>query len=259
MPEGFRGVGCCMLFLFLFGNVQSGTKIASPVNKPESSARKHFERGKKLIENNCIDCMGGEQAGLEGGIREIEAALQAGYRDQKAAYKLLSDAYAEMTTYTEKNQEEAKAYRTKRVKTDRKLFELDPNDPDILERYANTLENDSDKIEILRRLLKIKPQPSAKYVLGNLLLKQRKVNEGMPLIRSAIETESDAESVVTYVMDLMGELGEIGCPLAGADEWQQKVHTAFDSAMNGAGDANALPEFKKGFLASLDQNKCAGS
>jgi hypothetical protein len=248
-----------MLFLFLFGNVQSGTKITSPVNKPESSAKEHFERGKKLIENNCVDCMGGSQVGLEGGIREIEAALQAGCGNQKAAYKLLSDAYAEMTTYTGKNQREAKAYDAKRVQTDRKLFDLDPNDPDILVRYENTLENDSDKIEILRRLLKIAPAPGSKFSLGFLLMKQQKVGEGLSLVRSAIETEGDAESVVNYVMSLIGQLNDIGCPLAGADEWQKQIHATFEKATNGIGDPNALPGFKKSFLAALDKNKCAGS
>jgi hypothetical protein len=259
MTEGSRGVRCCMLFLVLLGNVQSETKIASPVNRPDSSARKHFERGKKLIENNCVDCMSGSQSGLEGGIREIKAALQAGYGNRKAAYELLSDAYANMITYTEKSQKEAKAYAAKRAQADRKLFEMDPNDPDVLARYENTLENDSDKIEILRRLLKIAPAPGSKFRLGFLLMKQHKVGEGLSLVRSAIETEGDAESVVNYVMSLIGQLNDIGCPLAGADEWQKQIHATFEKATNGIGDPNALPGFKKSFLAALDKNKCAGS
>ena len=259
MTDGLRGVRGCMLFLVLAAIAQSGTGVGTKASNSPGEAQKHFERGKKLIENNCIDCMGGTRAGLEGGIREIQAALQAGYGDRKTAYKLLSDAYAGMITYTEKNQEESKAYAAKRAQTDRKLLELDPNDPDVLDRYETTLENDSEKIEILRRLVKIEPDPDRKFNLGYLLLKQRKVNEGMPLVRSAIETDEDAESTLNHVMTLIGQLEQIGCPLPGAVEWTKKINAAFDEATTGSGNPRALPEFKKGFLAAVDQNKCAGS
>lgn len=259
MTEGYRGVLCCMLVLVLAAFAQSGTSVGTKASTVPGEAQKHFERGKKLIEDNCIDCMGGNQAGLEGGIGEIEAALQAGYLYRKSAYKLLSDAYAGMITYTGKNQEESKAYAAKRARTDRKLLELDPNDPDVLDRYETTLENDSEKVEILRRLVKIDPNPDRKFNLGYLLLKQRKVNEGMPLLRSAIETDEDAESTLNHVMTLIGQLEQIGCPLPGAVEWTKKINAAFDEATTGLGNPKALPEFRKGFLAALDQNKCAGS
>ena len=259
MTDGLRGVRGCMLFLVLAAIAQSGTGVATKASDDKGEAKKHFERGKQLIENNCIDCMDGSQAGLEGGIGEIEAALHAGYDDRKTAYKLLSDAYAGMITYTEKNQEESKAYEAKRARTDRKLLELDPNDPDVLDRYVTTLQNDPEKIEVLRRLVKIDPNPDRKFNLGYLLLKQRKVNEGMRLVRSAIETDEDAESTLNHVMTLISQLQEVGCPLPGAVEWGKKINAAFDQATTGPGNPRALPEFKTGFLAAVDQNKCAGS
>jgi hypothetical protein len=259
MPERQCLVLSCMLLaLLLTGNAQAGKSsgIQAKAKKPDETAAQHFEKGKGLIESNCIDCMGGTQAGMEQGIREIEAALQAGYRDHKAAYQFLSDAYAHMTTYTEKDPEEAKAYSTKRAQIDRKLFELYPDDPEVLQRYESTLQNDAERMVILKRLVKIKPTPDSKFGLGYLLMKQGNVNEGLPLVRNAIATDSNAEAVLSYVGGLIGLLDEARCPLPEANAWQQQAATAFEKATYGAGDPNAMPEFKKIFLAAVDKVNC---
>jgi hypothetical protein len=245
-----------MLVLFLAANAQTGTQTGSQIKKIDSAAARHFDKGKELIENNCIDCMDGTQSGMEQGIKEIEAALEAGYRSRKAAYELLSDAYAHMSTYTGKNPEEEKLYTNKRKQINRKLFELYPDDPDVLERYETTLENDAERLQILKRLVKIKPTPDSKFGLGILLMQQRNVTEGFPLVRSAITTEDNAEAVMSYVDSLIEQLDRLGCPLADAASWSRKAYTAFDKATRGAGDAGALPQFKQNFSTALDRVSC---
>ena len=245
-----------VLILFLGTHAQTGTGTGAQAKTVDNASARHFDKGKELIESNCIDCMDGTQAGMEQDIKEIEAALQAGYRNRKAAYELLSDAYAHMTTYTGRNPEQEKAYIAKRKTINRRLFELYPEDPDVLERYEITLETDAERLEILKRLVKIKPTPDSKFGLGILLMQQRNVNEGLPLVRSAIASEDNGEAVMNYVDRLIEQLDGLGCPLADAASWSQKAYAAFDKATRGAGDANALPQFKQGFSAALDRISC---
>jgi hypothetical protein len=248
------------LILFLAAQAPAGTQTIEPGKKLGAGASAHFDKGKELIENNCIDCMGGTQEGMEQGIREVEAALQAGYRNRKAAYELLSDAFGYMTTYTGKNPDQEKAYTTRRQQIDRRLFEMYPEDPDALQRYETSLdvtpENESERMKVLRQLVKIKPTPDSKFGLGMLLMKQANVNEGMLLVRSAIMTQGDPEAVMNYVGRLVEQLDELGCPLANAASWNEKVYAAWDKTTRGAGDPKALPDFKRSLSLALERVTC---
>jgi hypothetical protein len=226
----------------------------------QSVARQQFQRGKQLIENNCIDCMGGTQSGVEKGIKEIQAAVDAGYPDQKAAYKLLEEAYAYMTTYTDKHPDVEALYAAKRLEVTRKLFERYPNDPEVLELYVNTVKDEDEQIAILRKLLKLSPhQPDASFLLSLLLLKKDKFNQVLPFMKDARNKQEDPEAVLNYVERWCEELSELGCELPEQGQWRQKVSEAFDKATMGAGDANAMPEFKNGFLAALSKHDCPSS
>ena len=59
----------------------------------EVDPEEYFLRGKKLIEANCGDCMGGTQQGLNEGISELLKSIVYGYKNKVEAYKLLADAY----------------------------------------------------------------------------------------------------------------------------------------------------------------------
>jgi len=100
MPEQSLVARCCVVLLVsaVIGAQwqQPGTGAA----KAHEDGGSHFAAGKKLIQENCIDCMGGTRAGLEHGITEVKNALTGGYPERKAAYELLADAYAEMVTYS---------------------------------------------------------------------------------------------------------------------------------------------------------------
>src|ERR1700730_8907311 len=80
----------------------------------------HFAKGKKLIENNCIDCMGGTQKGEEEGIRKLEAALQTHYAKPVDTYKILADGYANMSTYVQKDESDSQAFQHKEYDVYRK-------------------------------------------------------------------------------------------------------------------------------------------
>src|SRR6476646_11470146 len=103
--------------------------------------QKEFARGRQLIQSNCVDCMGGGRPGLEQGIRQVEAALKAGYPDKKAAYKLLLNAYSNLATYTEKDPTAHQAYAAKQSEALKKLVELSPKDPEVLKEYADSLQD----------------------------------------------------------------------------------------------------------------------
>src|SRR6266851_5590496 len=56
--------------------------------------REDFERGRRLVEDNCGDCMGGTRQGLEDGVAALRRAFDTGYSEPAAVYRLLADAYA---------------------------------------------------------------------------------------------------------------------------------------------------------------------
>jgi len=244
-----------LLLVFLTLNAQGRQQDTGSPNR-RASGDSHFASGKKLIDANCIDCMGGTQAGMEQGIGEVETALKEGYQDRKAAYELLADAYGEMVTYTGKSQDVSKSYDARRVGLDRKLFELYPEDPAVLDRYQATLTNVTERIEILRRLLRIKQTPVTQFELGYLLMEKQNAKEGLPLIRDAIKAEHDPEAILNYATKLMGRLKEGGCPLAAEALWQQKAQAAFYKATSGEGRPQAMAGFQQQFVAALERVNC---
>lgn len=256
MPELTLVARCCMLLLvFAAVSAECQHPGAGAISGPGDGGS-HFVAGKKLIEENCIDCMGGTQAGMERGIREVEKALDGGYRDRKSAYALLADAYAEMVTYTGKHEEVSKGYEARRVSMEHKLYELYPNDPAVLDRYQATLTDEAERIEILKRLSRIKPMPKTQFELGDLLMKQQDVKAGLPLIKSAITAEQEPEAILNYVMRLLGRLTDCGCPLTDGPIWQQKVQAEFYKATRGEGDRRAMAGFQQQFVAALENVNC---
>lgn len=256
MPEQSLVARCCMLLLVFAAVSAEGQQMGASTASGPGNGGSHFAAGKKLIEENCIDCMGGTQAGMEQGIREVENALTGGYRDRKAAYELLADAYAEMVTYTGKHEEVSKAYEAKRVSTEQKLYELYPDDPAVLNRYQATLTDETKRIEVLKRLSRIKPMPGTQFEMGDLLMKQQDVKDGLPLVKSAMTAEQEPEAILNYAMRVMGRLNECGCPLTDASTWQQKAQTAFNKATQGEGDRQAMAGFQRQFIAALEKVNC---
>lgn len=229
--------------------------------RPERpAAAQEFAHAKESIENvNCIDCEGGTQKGLEEGIAEMKRAIADGYADKAAAYKLLDDAYSNMGTYTEKSPEEHKKYAEEQSKLMPEMLKVGPNDPEILQRYADTLrEDDPRKEQVLRRVVALDPRrTTAVYELG-LIAAHRDVTEGLGFLRKAVRQEANPEAVITWVQGMMQVMGEHGCGVTDSEGWLKKAGTAYDKATQGEGDTKAMPQFKTEFLnaAQGQQRTC---
>jgi len=242
----------CWIFSSLFALLMVFTA------RGQNTSSTQFDRGKKLVEENCIDCMGGTQKGEEEGIRELEAALQAHYEKPIDAYKLLATAYANMATYVGKNPTDAEFFQKKEYAVYRKLYELAPNDEEVLVDYERTLADDNDKIALLRRVLRLNPRNSdARFSVANLLLKQNNVQEAMEQMKQAVTLETNPESVRNDVQRLIEALENHHCPLNNATTYTAQVVKAENAATQGVGDPQPMTIFKKRFVAALEQHVCS--
>ena len=256
-PSGGYCTVCLLLILALMPHQWS----AAQSNEPISPAQRHFLRAKTLIEQNCIDCNGGNQAGMEEGIREIQATIAGGYSNQVGAYKLLSDAYGAMATYVEKaDSKQSEEYWSKKADVQRKLYELDPNDPAIALAYMDTLSKDEEKMPILRGIIERNSveevRGSAAYQLGLILIRKGEYREGVNLIADTIQKEPDPEGVNTYASGLMGALNQEGCPLKDQKYWESELSKAFSKAIAGVGDRTAMTAFKGKFFDAVKKHEC---
>ena len=219
----------------------------------------HFARGKKLVEDNCIDCMGGTQKGEEEGIRELEMALQADYDNPVAAYKLLADAYANMSTYAQKNGEAAsRAFQEKEYAVYRKLYELAPDDEEVLTNYSRTLTDAKEQTSIYRKILRLSPKNAdIRFSLGELLSQQGGVKDGLKEMRQGVMLETNPEGVRTDVQRVIQALEQQHCPLRNAATYSKEVFKAEAVATQGPGDPQPMAIFKKKFVSALEQHVCA--
>jgi tetratricopeptide (TPR) repeat protein len=203
--------------------------------------------------------MGGTQKGEEEGIRELEAALQAHYEQPVAAYKMLADAYANMATYVQKDGEAAsKAFVEKEFAVYRKLYELAPDDEEVLMDYSRTLTDAKDQIAIDRKILGLNSKNTdARFSLGELLLQQGMVKEGVEEMKQAVTLERDPESVRNDVQRVIEALDLNHCPLKNAAVYNAEVFKAEAAASRGPGDPQPMAIFKVKFVAALEQHVCA--
>lgn len=218
----------------------------------------HFAKGKKLIEDNCVDCMDGTQKGEEEGIRELETALQAHYAKPVDAYKLLADAYANMSSYVQKNQSDSQAFQHMEYDVYRKLYELAPDDEQVLMDYSLTLTEAKDQIAICRKILSLNPKNAdARFSLGELLVRQDKVKEGVQDMKQAVTLEPNPEGVRNFVQRVIDALSRHHCPLKNAEVYNAEALKAEEAATQGPGDPQPMASFKHKFVAALEQHVCA--
>ena len=218
----------------------------------------HFAKGKKLIEDNCVDCMDGTQKGEEEGIRELETALQAHYAKPVDAYKLLADAYANMSSYVQKNQSDSQAFQHMEYDVYRKLYELAPDDEQVLMDYSLTLTEAKDQIAICRKILSLNPKNAdARFSLGELLVRQDKVKEGVQDMKQAVTLEPNPEGVRNFVQRVIDAFSRHHCPLRNAEIYNAEAVKAVEAATQGPGDPQPMAIFRRKFLAALEQHVCA--
>jgi tetratricopeptide (TPR) repeat protein len=221
----------------------------------QNSPADHFANGKKLVEDNCVDCMGGTREGEEAAIQELEAAVQA-HQQPVEAYKLMAEAYANLTTYA-KSETESQGFRDKEYDIYRKLYQLASDDPQVLMQYAQTLADAKQQIPIYQKLVSLDPNNSdGRFSLGDALLQQNQVKEGVEQIKQAVTLGTDPEAIRNYVQRLIGVLEQHQCPLKGAAAFNREVVRAEEAATRGEGDPKPMALFKKKFAAALAQHEC---
>jgi tetratricopeptide (TPR) repeat protein len=222
-----------------------------------SIGERHYLNAKRLIENNCIDCMGSTRAGMEQGIQEMQAALSSGFTNRKAAYKLLADGYNALTTFSGNDERERETFEQKEAEALREVFRMDPKDSEFATRYAATLKDEQEKVTILKSVAERDPsQTNAAFGAGMLLLSSNKPDEGIQFIRKAIANQRDPEAVMNYAGRTLDALEERNCPLSSSKEWKERFGQAVDKATRGAGDPTALQEVTKQFLEQLEKHSC---
>lgn len=219
-----------------------------------------FAHAKGLIENNCLDCKGGTKAGTQQGIAEMKQAIAAGYPDKVGAYKLLDNAYADMDTYTQKDPKENAANGVERTQSIKVLYKLAPNDPEVLETYAENYAHDNaEKARLLKRVVELdSKRTEALYGLG-LITSENDVVEGMRIVEQAIVEEKNDEATMTYAQGLTEIMQTHSCGLPHTKSWLDKVSAAYDQATKGEGDPKAMPAFKTEFLKAVKEQNCSNT
>jgi hypothetical protein len=223
---------------------------------------KQFAEGRQLIQANCVDCMGGSRAGMEQGIHEIEEAIEAGYPNKTATYKLLLNAYTELDTYTEKDPPAHQISTEKRSQVLKKLVEISPRDPEVLQSYADSLQDPDQKAVVLAKMIALNPNlTDARYELGLITARKGKtgegIAEGIQMVEHAITSQRDPDAVRAYAQGLINLLDEVKCPLRDPEQWNTHLNQAYDKATQGVGNPAALADFKKGFLEAVGKQPCA--
>jgi hypothetical protein len=136
--------------------------------------REDFERGRRLVEDNCGDCMGGTRQGLEDGVAALRRAFDAGYSEPAAVYRLLADAYATLAyAYAKTDPNALPRFEALRREVLQRLAALTPDDP--WPRYElAVIEPDRDsQLAALRRLLAERPRYADAYFAVATILEER--------------------------------------------------------------------------------------
>ncbi len=234
----------------------------TPAHSAQDTVQEHLRRGKELIEANQFDAMGRTKAGLEAGIQELEKAIALGHESIET-YKVLANAYNQMAlVYSEAGSAERASYTAKRNTLFKRLYELNPSDPDTLYQYAESLDDDHERIMVYHKLLALAPDRSdARFLLGRLLVLAGQWQEGKIELAKAVLADRDPTSVRTYVWDTLDVLQRRGCALGQAEKWAnriQSIEIAFERAKGDPQVARKdLATFKRQFADVLRRHTCS--
>jgi tetratricopeptide (TPR) repeat protein len=242
----------------------SGTQPPSPAaiipaaDSPAEAAD-HFAEGKKLIEDNCVECMGSKRSGLEQGIAEMQKAIDLGYQPTKDAYKLLENAYGNLRTFSE-DQDERNSFEAKHKEIYQRLYELDPRDPQVLEDYAEFVATTNDeKLKVLQQAVEIDPKrANAQFLLSLSLIQKKDFANGISALQEAVKNESNTDSLLNEVGRTLEALDKNGCSVPAVDQehWSEEGNSAFSKSTFREGDPKAIPEFKERFLKFTNGLSC---
>jgi tetratricopeptide (TPR) repeat protein len=172
---------------------------------------RHFQKGKELIQANCGECLGATKGGLEQGVSEVNLALEKGYGDKLAAYKLLADAYNTLAVvYSTDRSQEQLSYRDKTQRMYQQAMALDGKDPRLRYEYAMTLHDRTQQLQLLQENIKLDPNfAESHYALGVLLVWKGNLNDAITELQNALRL-TDAQHAQSYAKRLIEALNAAG-------------------------------------------------
>lgn len=147
-----------------------------------------FAHGAALIERHCGKCYKAEQDKFEDGIAEVLEAIDAGYPDKISAYKILADAYRQLTyIHAQPDSEEQQRYNLKFMKMYENVLSLDPRDLDTRYLYATSLRDEVREMAELREILKIDPEHAlSHFFIGLRLIDKGRYQDGVEHVQQGI-------------------------------------------------------------------------
>lgn len=169
-----------------------------------------LREGRDLVEKNCGDCMGSSAVELRRGIQKVESALEAGVSDRAEAYRLLVDAWGQMSyAFLTPDSAEQSEARERQRRAFERLLELEPRNVNILYEYAFAVPDDETRAGVLRQILEIDPgHAEALFALGRLEA-ERGDPQGLARMRRAFE-KSEGEQALEYGEGLVAMLQQQG-------------------------------------------------
>lgn len=166
-----------------------GLLVEGAARPQDQSAAQHFVRGRELIEANGVDSMGSTRKGFEEGLAEVRKAIELGYPDKAAAYKLLANAYNTLALFYAKpdSEEQKRAFLLQKQALE-KLLELKPDDPRIRADYARAVKDQEMETAAWRDVVASEPNDAeARWFLGVLLVHNGQIDEGMTHLKKMVE------------------------------------------------------------------------
>ena len=165
--------------------------LALPSEPLDDGPDVSFREGKKLLENNCGQCVNATREGLELGIKKIQRAIHLGFEDTRAAYQLLAQAYGDIAfVYAQSDSSEQREALKIQESCYRYLHRLNPDNTEVLYELISFAEDDEERVALLRRVIELDPTHLfARFRLGQLLVTHGEIDEGLEMMRAALDQE----------------------------------------------------------------------
>jgi hypothetical protein len=136
--------------------------------------RADFERGTRLIEANCADCMGATRQDLEDGVAALRRALDAGFAEPARVYRLLTDAYATLAyVHSKRDPDALRRFVALRREMLQRLAALTPDDPWPRYELAVSEPGRDAQLAALRSLLADRPRHADAHAAVATILEER--------------------------------------------------------------------------------------
>ncbi len=199
--------------LHLLALLLAGSTAARAQAGPEAETTRLFAEGKAQVEANCADCMGSRADALAAGLATLRQALDLGYPDRAAGFRLLAEGWGNLAwgllDPDEPGQREAVVAQREAYE---RWLEVEPQSTAALFGYAVTFRNVERRRAVLERLLAVDPgHVDGLAALGLLELDEGETEAGLKHLEKAFDGAryEQAEELGQRLLDAYQEHGEV--------------------------------------------------